>query len=195
MFRNYYPTTCIVDCFEIRIQKPRDPDAQQRCYSNYKKCCTIKVFVASEPNGNVCFLSSMYQGAISNVENMKRCKFLENLALGSLVLASRGPQLVKLAAARYVTRVVPTSTSGGRGFCDNEVTQAYKIARVRIHMKRAIGRMKSWRELGGPILINTLERKARKIRVFAHLCKFLSAFVLRTMWSWKMLITAGLTDP
>ncbi|XP_055330789.1 uncharacterized protein LOC129583099 [Paramacrobiotus metropolitanus] len=171
--RQFPSLTGIVDCFEIRIQKPKNPDTQRRCYSNYKRSTTVKVFVAMEPNGNICYVSHIYQGSISDVEIDKRSRFLDCLPLGSVILADRGFQLKELAASKGITWIVPPSVEGNCGMTYAELELTYKIARVRIHIERAIGRMKRWRELDGPLEITTLERKDKEIQVVAHLCKFL----------------------
>lgn len=63
----------------------------------------------------------------------------------------------------------------------DELRATYKIARVRIIVERAIGRLKKWAQLRGPLIISDLERLDVELakRVATHLCRFSSTFISR----------------
>lgn len=170
-----------MDCFEIRIQKPKNPDAQHRCYSHYKRATTVKILVAVEPNGNFCFVSNMYQGGKSDVDVpiVQRSRLLEKPKPGSAVLADRGFQASEFAASAGIIWIVPPSAPQNRGTSKQELETTYKIAGVRIHVERSIGRLKIF-QLDGPLPINSLERKGKEILIISHLCKFLPQLVKDT---------------
>lgn len=65
----------------------------------------MKVLVASQPSGDFCFVSHIYQGGILDLEIVKRSKFLE------VLLANRVFQLTELAAAKGGVWIGSTSTS------------------------------------------------------------------------------------
>nr|CAH7748434.1 unnamed protein product [Callosobruchus chinensis] len=59
-------TTVIIDCFEIRIQKPSLVLAAAQSYSNYKHGQTIKYLIGITPQGSVCFISEGWGGRVSD---------------------------------------------------------------------------------------------------------------------------------
>ncbi|CAK1585392.1 unnamed protein product [Parnassius mnemosyne] len=58
--------TIIIDCTEIKIEKPKNPASQQLTYSNYKSTNTLKVLVGVSATGCVTFVSDAYGGSISD---------------------------------------------------------------------------------------------------------------------------------
>ncbi|KAG6453428.1 hypothetical protein O3G_MSEX008145 [Manduca sexta] len=90
-FRHHYnKVTCIIDAFEIEIQKPSKSLQQALSWSEYKKANTIKYLISSTPDGAVNFVSQGFGGRISDTLLVERSKFLEQLSSGNCVLADRG---------------------------------------------------------------------------------------------------------
>jgi hypothetical protein len=57
-FRKHFMSTkCIIDCFEIFIERHTFFQACAATYSNYKKHNTVKVLIAVAPSGSICFIS------------------------------------------------------------------------------------------------------------------------------------------
>ena len=56
----------IIDCFEIEIQKPQSPRYQALTWLEYKKCNTVKVLILANPFDFINFISSGYEGRISD---------------------------------------------------------------------------------------------------------------------------------
>ena len=50
-------TVCIIDCTEVKIQRPSPQTAQSQTYSFYKSHHTFKFLVGIIPCGHICFLS------------------------------------------------------------------------------------------------------------------------------------------
>ena len=64
-FRKHFSNTrCIIDCFEIFIERPTYFEARALTYSNYKKHNTAKVLIAVTPTGSVCFISKAWGGRV-----------------------------------------------------------------------------------------------------------------------------------
>lgn len=62
-FRHRYKNMqCIIDCFEVSIQKPSDPILQSLSWSEYKSCNTMKYLVACTPDGFISFISNGFGG-------------------------------------------------------------------------------------------------------------------------------------
>lgn len=84
--------TCIVDCFEIFINMPKNLKARAQCWSNYKHHCTIKVFISCSPLGYVNYISKVYGGSASDFQIVRESSFMSNKyhLPGDQVLADRG---------------------------------------------------------------------------------------------------------
>lgn len=57
---------CIIDCTEIKIQKPSSLLFQSQCFSEYKSANTLKYLVVCDPRGSILFVSDLYCGSISD---------------------------------------------------------------------------------------------------------------------------------
>ena len=58
VFKSNFPRLAsVIDCFKIFIESPRNFLARAQCFSQYKRHCTIKVFISSTPLGTINFLS------------------------------------------------------------------------------------------------------------------------------------------
>lgn len=79
----YNKVTCIIDCLEIEIQKPKTALHQALTWSDYKKTNTVKYLISCTPDGLVNFVSAGYGGRISDVNLVESCKFLDSLPLNS----------------------------------------------------------------------------------------------------------------
>jgi len=67
-----FPNVCvIIDCTEIFTQKPSSLLANSQFYSNYKSHTTLKAMVGIAPHGPFTFISSLFSGAISDIEITK----------------------------------------------------------------------------------------------------------------------------
>ena len=50
---------CIIDCFEVFIERPKKLDAQTATWSDYKSHNTIKFLIGISPTGFITFPSHM----------------------------------------------------------------------------------------------------------------------------------------
>ncbi len=76
-FRKHFSNVkCIIDCFEIFIQRPVSFHARAATYSNYKKHNTVKVLIGISPSGVITFISQAWTGRVSDKVITKRVAFL-----------------------------------------------------------------------------------------------------------------------
>ncbi|XP_031555525.1 uncharacterized protein LOC116292366 [Actinia tenebrosa] len=73
----YFNTRCILDCTEIKINKPSSLRAQSQCFSSYKKTNAAKGLLGIAPSGAPVFISKLYDGSISDRDNKKQNKKVE----------------------------------------------------------------------------------------------------------------------
>ena len=78
---------CIVDCYEIRIEKSSNLVAQSATWSQYKQTNTVKVLIAIAPQGSTVFISDAWRGHVSDKFLTRENQILETLLPGDTVLA------------------------------------------------------------------------------------------------------------
>ena len=90
-FKKAFPeTTCIIDCTEFHIEKPKSPTAQALTYSSYKHKNTFKALVSITPSGAFNFISDFWGGNTSDRFITRESGFLDNIKPGDEVMADRG---------------------------------------------------------------------------------------------------------
>ena len=146
-FKESFPTTfAIVDATEIFCEVPSSLSLQSKVYSAYKSHTTYKGLVAIAPNGTFIFVSQLYTGSISDRELTKESGFLDFLSSvpkGKSIMADRGFDIQDLLAKYDILLNIPAfRTSATAHLKEADVVATQKIARVRIHVERAIGQVK-----------------------------------------------------
>ena len=148
-FKNLYPSTrCIIDATEIFIQKPQNPSAQQLTFSSYKNHNTFKALIAISPSGGICFVSDLFGGNISDKKLTAQCGILNYLDEGDSVMADRGFNISGLLDDKGVKLNIPPTLSDSSGqLSESDRVTTHRIASLRVHVERAIGRVKNYRIL------------------------------------------------
>lgn len=145
-FKEKYPATrCILDCTEIKICKPSSLRAQSQCFSSYKNTTTAKGLLAIAPSGVPVFISDLYTGSISDKDITKQSGILELLEKGDDCMADKGFNIKDLLDPIEVTLNIPPFLSDKGQFDEEEVENTQSVASVRIHVERAISRIKMYK--------------------------------------------------
>ena len=174
-FREKFPTTyAIIDGSEVFIETPSDLHLQSSTGSQYKHHNTVKFLVACTPNGAIFFISPVYVGAISDVELTRLSGFLDVLQgkSGISVMADRGFNIKDLLKDIGVELNIPPFMEGRQQLPPQEIETGRRIASLRIHVERAIGRMKHYSILKSTVPIS-LTRLTNQI---IFVCAFLTNF-------------------
>ena len=167
----YDRTTCIIDCSEVFIQRPTALSARAETYSNYKNHNTVKFLIAISPTGAIIFVSKCWGGRVSDKHITAHSGFLDKLLHGDLVLADRGFDITEPLALRGAALAIPPFTKGKPQLSQKEVETARALSRVRIHVERAIGRLKNYKILQSTLPITLV--KAPTDNEFATIDKIL----------------------
>ena len=108
------------------------------------------------------FVSSLYTGSISDTELVERSGFLQLLQRGDEVMADRGFTIENLLTPLGVGLNIPPFLVGRQQLDPSEVVDTQQIASLRIHVERAIRRVKEFDILAG-VMPATLAGSANQI--------------------------------
>ena len=171
-FAQYATTRIILDCTELFIQRPSAMLAQSETWSDYKHHNTWKLLVGVTPNGQVSFLSELWGGRVSDKQITRESGVLDLLEPGDNVMVDRGFDISNIVP-NGVSVNMPPFLAGREQMTAAETEETMSIASVRIHVERAIGRMKTYHILDGT-LPNTLSPYATQI---VAVCGLLTNFL------------------
>ena len=175
-FKRKFPDTrVIIDCTEIFVQRPRTPTAQNQTYSNYKSHTTFKCLVGITPSGAISFVSELWGGNVSDRYITANSGFLDRISPGDLVMADRGFPIRDYLLERKAKLVIPPFTQrckwGKRKrLTTMQVHQTRDIAKLRIHVERAIQRLKCFRLLANVMPLNLKPVASQILTIAAFLC-------------------------
>lgn len=182
IFKEKYPSTfVIIDASEIFIETPSDLVMQSSTWSNYKHNNTAKFLVGCTPNGTICYVSPLYVGAISDVELTKVSGFLSKLphhhSPTLSVMADRGFTVQDQLKEIGIDLNIPPFLSGRKQLPKGEVESGRKIASLRIHVERCIGRIKNFAILSSTLPLSMARLANQIVCVCAWLTSFQPALV------------------
>ena len=128
--------------------------------------------IAIAPSGAVSFISDLFGGNISDKELTAQCGLLDYLEEGDAIMADRGFNIGDLLEGKGVTLNIPPRLSDPSGqLSESDRVKTRRIASVRIHVERAIGRIKLFRILDS--VPNSMHNMANQI---FFVCSILSNF-------------------
>ena len=150
-----FPTLrVILDCTELYTEQPSSLQAKKAVYSNYKSHTTYKYLVGISPHPAVTYVSPAWGSRKSD-------KFItgqseepvEALNPGEQVMVDRGFAIEIILAPKGVALLIPDFKGQGRSQL-TEGKNSERIAKVRIHVERAMQRIKVYRILDGEFKYN-----------------------------------------
>ena len=180
IFRKTYPSTrCIIDCTELFCQRPSSLTIQSALYSSYKHHVTYKGLVGISPSGAITFVSQLYEGSISDKEIVSRSGILtkELWSPGDSLMADRGFDIQDLLSPLQVNLNIPAFLSGRPQLSKAEVKESQCIASVRIHVERAIQRIKKFRQIRCEVPLSLHGSINQIWTVACLLCNFLPPLI------------------
>ena len=147
--KNYPKTRCIIDCTEVACEVPKESHQKVLLYSNYKNKHTIKWLVKVAPSGEFTYISRAYGGRATDSQITTESNLIQMLDPGDVILADKGfPKIVSETINNVGSfLVLPPHKSTGRQFSGRQNDISYNVASVRIHVERAIGRVKHFKIL------------------------------------------------
>jgi len=142
-FKPFLNCRIIIDCTEIYTSVSRQSmNIQRDTYSNYKHRNTWKILLGISPNGVITFVSSLFPGSTSDKIITLKSGLLDQLVPGDLILADKG-FLIRDILPPGVSLNLPPFLDTPQ-FTPEQVLQTEAIAKARIHVERAIQRIKCY---------------------------------------------------
>ena len=172
-FSKFPDLKVIVDCTEIFTQKPSSLKANKEVYSNYKSHTTFKFLVAINACAAVVYVSRGWGGRTSDKYiTANSVDFIATLE-GDEVMADRGFDISDILGDRGVKVTIPDFKGQGRSQLKKvEGQRSEKIAEARIHVERAIQRIKTYNILNRQIRLSMAHLAEQIFTVCAYLVNF-----------------------
>ena len=147
----YRSTRAIIDCTEVRCQMPSSLHLNGELFSNYKHHTTLKSLIGISPGGAITFISQLYTGSISDREIVVRSGFLDlPFQDNDSVMADKGFTVQDLLPLGVSLNIPPFLGSSSQMPAD-DVIRTQEIASLRIHVERAINKIKNFHVWDGVI--------------------------------------------
>uniref|UniRef100_A0A8C9ZFR5 THAP-type domain-containing protein n=1 Tax=Sander lucioperca TaxID=283035 RepID=A0A8C9ZFR5_SANLU len=133
----------IVDCVEIRTERPSNLMARAQSFSHYKGTHTMKYLIGITPQGQISFISKGWGGRASDKHITENCGLLNKLLPGDLVLADRGFNIKDSVGMMCAEVKIPAFTKSRCQLDAKDVEDTRAIAHLRIHVERVIGSLRN----------------------------------------------------
>jgi len=128
----------VIDCYEIKIEKPSNLLAKLCAWSQYKQSNTVKELIAIAPQGLTTFISKSWGGRVSDKHLTMECGILEKLLPGDIALAYRSFDISEAVAMVQASLQIPSFRKGKAQLSPTDIEKTRKLANVRIHIERVI---------------------------------------------------------
>ncbi|KAG1937144.1 uncharacterized protein LOC120461878 [Pimephales promelas] len=152
---------CIIDCSEIFIDHPTSHSEGAMTHSNFNSHETIKFLIAISPTGSITFLSKSWGGRASDETITKSSGLLDLLEEGDIVMANRGFSSPEYFTEKGVQLFIPASPRGTTPLAGQEVCVSRHMSRLRMHVERAICRIKKYCILRQTLPMNLVKRRPK----------------------------------
>jgi hypothetical protein len=134
-FHTYPECTAIVDCIEIKCDRPGTAYHKQELYSVYKRSCLFKFLVGVTSDGFICFLSKAFCGNSRDDFVMQDSGFLNLLKPQDVIIADKSfSKMESQIAERKATLMCPSSRKG----LQKDAKDSYVVESSRVCIERTL---------------------------------------------------------
>ncbi|XP_064462315.1 uncharacterized protein LOC135372776 [Ornithodoros turicata] len=170
-FRGFENSRLLLDGTEVRIQKPSSLNAQRQTFSTYKHYNTYKVVVGCTPDGYIAFVSKLWGGCVSDSVIVESSGILNRLQPGDVIMVDKGFTFCALPPGVDLYRP-PFRQTNEPQMSSSDVAATRRVARARVHVERAIRRVKSCHILDKPFPISMIDIAEQVFQVCCYLSNF-----------------------
>lgn len=175
--KHYSDLRGILDCTEFFIQRPRNLEIQAITRSDYKSHNTVKILVCITPRGRISFISKPWGGRASDKHIVNNSGFLSLVEPGDRYMVDKGFTIKEELMSRGADLIIPPAAKGQVQSIGKETKLTKKVANLRIHVERAINRIKWFRILQNTIPITLIPLIDDIVTTCAGLCNLYDALV------------------
>jgi hypothetical protein len=104
----------------------------------------MKALIVVAPNGDIIFVSDLFSGGASDKEIVRQCGILSKLQPGDVVYADKGFLVADILPPGVTIEIPSFLDTQSRQLTPHQITRSRRISAVRIHVERAIGRIKNF---------------------------------------------------
>ncbi|XP_066925569.1 uncharacterized protein [Clytia hemisphaerica] len=177
--QGYGNTRVVIDCSEVFIERSKSLKVQAQTWSDYKSHNTVKFLIGITPAGFISFLSDCYGGRATDRFICQDSNFYDVLDLYDEVMADRGFQIQEELMLKYCKLTVPPGARS-KSQMTAEAKKTKEVANLRIHVERAINRIKTFRILKTVMPITMLHHCDDIVKVCSALCNLKPFLVIET---------------
>ena len=169
----------ILNCTEIYTEKLSSLQANKEIYSQYKSHNTFKYLVGISPHPAVVCVSRAWGGRASDKHITSHSQdLIDALKPGEQVMVDRGFAIESILHPQSVELVIPDFKGQGRSqLTENEGKMSEKIAEARIHVERAMQRIKMYHILDNEFKPSMAHLADQIFTVCAFLVNFQASFL------------------
>ncbi|XP_070557948.1 uncharacterized protein [Ptychodera flava] len=133
-----------------------------------------QVLIGIVPGGGISYISKAWGGRASDKVITRQCGLLEDLDSGDGVMADRGFDIAADLTPLGVKLYMPAFKGSHRDqLTANEVVSTKRLAEVRIHVERAIGRLKQFHILDDVVPVTMKDTAEQIVTVCGYLTNFM----------------------
>jgi len=138
----------VLDCTEIKIQKPKCLKYRIKFYSHYKGDLTVKFMTEVTPAGIIVYVSEAFGGRASDKTIFNHSEILKNLeSTRDAVMVDRGFLIDDECMQRRIQLIRPSFLKNKQQLSEEEALQNREIACARVHIERMNQRIKQFQIL------------------------------------------------
>ncbi|XP_062611091.1 uncharacterized protein LOC134272931 [Saccostrea cucullata] len=176
-FKRRYPNCrVIIDCTEIYTETPQSLSNKGRMYSDYKSHMTWKVLIGISPSGVITHVSDLWTGSTSDKQITKLSKLIEKCEPGDAIMGDKGFLIADLCTPNGIHLIIPPLKKHGR-LTKCEVEKTRRIANLRIHVERAMERIKNFKIIQGVVPISLHDKVSKIVFVVCALCNLMPPLI------------------
>ncbi len=139
-------------------------------FSSYKNHTTLKGLIGIAPSGAITFISQLYTGSISDREIVIRSGFLDQAFVdGDIIMAHKGFTIEDILPLGTTLNIPPFLGQNAQ-MSAKDVIHTQQIASVRIHVERAINRIKNYKIWSGVVPLSSFGLVNQMWSICAFLC-------------------------
>lgn len=150
-FQKYKNTRVVLDCTEVKVQRLKCLKCRILSYSHYKGTHTMKFLIGITPSGLISYISPAYGGRATDKSIFNNEKLVEKLDPNDAVMVDKGVLIEKECEEHLIKLIRPPFMSKREQLSKNDAIITADIARARIHVERAIQRIKIFKILSDQI--------------------------------------------